>query len=84
MRVEDQCYSCGTEIPPRPGYVPWCRACALASFEQMRQRAAWSKRLSAMGAHPGRRTKRAERLRALAESGAVTANDNGRAFGGPR
>jgi len=84
MSADNECFKCKTAIPPRPGYVPWCQACALEYFEEMRQRKAWSKRLSAMGAHPGRRTKRAERLRAIRESGVAAANDNGRAFGRPR
>ena len=78
---EDKCYRCGTPIVPRYGYVPSCVPCARAELENTRLRIIWSKKLSAMGAQPGKRTKRAERLRAVRQLGAVVANDNGRSFG---
>lgn len=68
---------------PRAGVVPMCEACVIAHLEDVRLRAAWKKRLSAMGAYPGRKTKRAARLEAVRKTG-VVANDNGRKFGEER
>jgi hypothetical protein len=72
---EDRCFQCGKWILPRYGYVPMCALCNLAHVVEISQRDAWKRRLTAMGAAPGRRTKRAARMRAIAGR-AVPANDN--------
>jgi hypothetical protein len=81
MDAAARCFICKTTISPRPGFVPWCHACGLAELEKIRQRAIWNRRLSAMGAKPGAKTKRAERLAAIRETRAPAANDNARPFG---
>ena len=81
MDFEDTCYTCGTANVPRPGFVPMCAPCVQKSVLEYRQRCAWSRRLSAMGAYPGKRTKRAARLEAIRGCGAPVRNDNGKAFG---
>jgi hypothetical protein len=78
--VDDHCFECGTAVKRYVDCIPMCVPCYNAWVLDMRDLRAWSKRVSAMGAHPDRRTKRAERLRRVRELGAVTANDNGRAF----
>jgi hypothetical protein len=80
---DDECFQCGVPIVPRAGVVSMCEACVIAHLEDVRLRAAWKKRLSAMGAYPGRKTKRAARLEAVRKTG-VVANDNGRKFGEER
>jgi hypothetical protein len=77
----DECFECHIEIVPRYGFVPICERCALACHQRYLDHIAWTKRLSAMGAMPGYRTKRAARLKAMREMGVAAVNDNGRAFG---
>ena len=85
MLAADKCFECGTAIPPRYGYVPMCVPCAIASHQSYLQYLAWSRRLSAMGAKPGRRTKRFALLQAAYDcSTRLVSNDNGRKFGDPR
>jgi hypothetical protein len=75
---EDECLECKAPIPPRDDILPLCAPCARRTIENIRQRRLWTKRLSAMGAFPGAKTKRAERLRALGKMGVRATNDNGR------
>lgn len=84
MYADDRCYNCGIPIPPRPGYVPGCADCLMESHRRYLALVAADKRLSAMGAKPGKKTLRAARLRAIREMGVKDANDNGVRFGTER
>jgi hypothetical protein len=81
MHPLDKCFQCGAAIPLRYGYVPMCQPCMREYLIDCEKRRAWDKRLSAMGARPGKKTHRAARLEAVRSMRKPTANDNGTKFG---
>jgi hypothetical protein len=78
---QDRCFQCQAEIPLRYGYVPICQPCLQAYDIQCAKRRVLLKKLSKMGAAPGKRTKRYARLKAVQDLRIPPENDNGLPFG---